>query len=164
MRIKNKKLRYHIDGRTRRKADPSGNADNQQPVSRRETELGLHQEALRLLESGIGFADNNPELHFISGRACEALNMAGRAIQEYSLTLKLNPEHIGAYNNLALAYSQQENYRKAIRILNEGIARGRPNPVFIITWGMFILHWGMMTGHCSPTTRLLKLIRRFRDK
>lgn len=141
LHIKSKRELYRKLGEKRVKENPD-DVDAVKGLSDQYLEMGLHQEALELLESGIRFATNNPELHFNSGRACEALNMAGRAIQEYIVTLKLNPEHIGAYNNLALIYLQEGNNEEAVRILNEGIDKGRLHPVFYHNLGNAYLTLG----------------------
>lgn len=141
LHIKSKRELYRKLGEKRVKENPD-DVDAVKGLSDQYLEMGLHQEALELLESGIRFAANNTELHFNSGRACEALNMAGRAIQEYIVTLKLNPEHIGAYNNLALIYLQEGNNEEAVRILNEGIEKGRLHPVFYHNLGNAYLTLG----------------------
>lgn len=92
-------------------------------------ETGMYQETLDLLESKIGLAPDNPELHFNLARACDALNMTGKAMKEYIAAMKLNPAHIGAYNNLALIYSKRENYPEAVKVLKTGIEKGGAYPV-----------------------------------
>ncbi|MBU0698030.1 MAG: hypothetical protein KKE59_01180 [Proteobacteria bacterium] len=57
MYIKNNDLRYPIDRQVGRKAYPSGNADNQQPASRRETAPGRRPiivNAVALLARTVG--------------------------------------------------------------------------------------------------------------
>ena len=129
LQIKIKQERYRELGEKRVRENP-GDVAAVKGLSDQYLEMGMYQETLDLLESKIGLAPDNPELHFNLGRACEALNMTGRAMQEYIATLKLNPAHIGAYNNLALVYSKQGNYPEAVKVLKTGIEKGGAYPVF----------------------------------
>ncbi len=93
-------------------------------------ELGLWREVLCLLEKSAPLLSGNAELHFNLARAHSALGMPDKAINEYATTLALSPEHMGAYNNLALIYLQNGNHDNALQTLNKGIERGRSHPVF----------------------------------
>lgn len=127
--IKRKRELYRRLGEKRVKEHP-GDVAAVKGLSDQYLEMGMYQKALELLEGRMRLAPDNPELHFNLGRACEALNMTGRAMQEYIVTLKLNPTHIGAYNNLALIYSKQGNYHEAVKVLKTGIEKGGAYPVF----------------------------------
>jgi Flp pilus assembly protein TadD len=61
----------------------------------------------------IRLAPNEPEVHFAAGHVAQAGNKTKAAAAHYAQTLSLNPDHVGARNNLALIQMHRGNAGRA---------------------------------------------------
>jgi len=69
--------------------------------------------------------------HFIHGNILLKLKRPADAAAEYQETVRLDPDHGNAYNNLASIYFVAGQYQKALDFLNQAEAKGvKVNPAF----------------------------------
>ena len=69
--------------------------------------------------------------HFIHGNILFKMKRLSDAAAEYQETIRVDPDHGNAYNNLASIYFVAGQYQKALDFLNQAEARGvKINPAF----------------------------------
>ncbi len=74
--------------------------------------------ALLLLQAGIAHAQGG-DSYVKAGNAFYHARQWDKAIEQYRLSLKINPDHLGAMHNLGLAYQSKRDFGKAIRTFSE---------------------------------------------
>jgi hypothetical protein len=84
---------------------------------------GRLQLAQRRLELAYAYSPHNAEINFAEGNLHFALADAPAAKSFYLSTLRLDPDHAGAYNNLAVIALQEGHWRLAIGLLRAVLVR-----------------------------------------
>jgi predicted O-linked N-acetylglucosamine transferase (SPINDLY family) len=75
---------------------------------------GKHREALDLINRGISFKKDDPNLFYSQGVLYNLLGQSNKAILSYETSIKLKPNFDDAYLNLGLIYYSQRKFQEAI--------------------------------------------------
>lgn len=81
---------------------------------------GRLQQAVVFLEKAVAL-DPIPQAYFLLGSCCYEMGKTSTAIRRLEETLRLDPTFTGAHHLLGLAYLDRRWYRKALKILRQGL-------------------------------------------
>jgi Flp pilus assembly protein TadD len=79
--------------------------------------------ARQRLELAYAYSPHNAEINFAEGNLHFALGDTTTARNFYVSALRLDPDHVGAYNNLAVIALQEGHWRLAVRLLRAALVR-----------------------------------------
>jgi Flp pilus assembly protein TadD len=80
---------------------------------------GDNDEAMRELKKAVALKPDYPDLHNYLGIAYGNAGMVDDAVQEFEISLKINPYYLKARLNLALLYYENDRYEEAQGQLDE---------------------------------------------
>ena len=92
--------------------------------------------------------------YYNRGVAYNEKGQIDRAIENYNITLRLDPSSADAYNNRGYAYFQQEDYDKALQDYNSAIEIKPDNVLFYNNRSMLLLHLQEWENAKSDLTKL----------
>ncbi len=81
---------------------------------------GRLQQAVVFLEKAVAL-DPIPQAFFLLGSCCYEMGKSSLAIRRLEETLRLDPTFAGAHHLLGLAYLDRRWYRKALKVLRQGL-------------------------------------------
>lgn len=133
-RIHQKKLLYSQLGE-KRLEDNNNDPLAFQGLAEQYLELGKNEDARVLLEKGLSFFPQHLELHFNMGLALDRLGKYPEAKNEYFLVISQQPQHLGAWHNLAQIFFNEKNYEKCADMLERAIFTGIKHPAISLLLG-----------------------------
>jgi tetratricopeptide (TPR) repeat protein len=98
-------------------------------------ELGMPDNALKVLDKGVALFPEMIQLRFNRGLALDRLNRSEAARKEYKWVLERKPNHLGACHNLGQIYFNEHQSEKTIELLNRGIDMGLRYPAVFLLLG-----------------------------
>lgn len=109
-----------------------------------------YEKALKTLDQGIGFAENNPrllsEFYGQKGSLYYELKKQDSAFVEFDKALKYNPQNLGVLNNYSYYLSlTQKNLDRAENMSSITIKAEPTNPTYLDTYGWILFMQGAYT-------------------
>lgn len=118
---------------------------------------GEHQEAIKILSKLDQAIPSNPGILFFSATGHSIAGNKRKAIQIYERVLRLNPQFIEAYNNIALDLAYLGEHEQAIDFIDRALAI-RPDFIeAIVNKGCFLNAMGDYQAACVVFERVLHI-------
>lgn len=135
--------------------EQQANALFQQSVSL--LQQGQHQEALKILSKLDQAIPSNPGILFFTATGHSIAGNKRKAIQIYERVLRLNPQFIEAYNNIALDLAYLGEHQQAIDFIDRALAI-RPDFIeAIVNKGCFLNAKGDYRLACATFNKALRI-------
>lgn len=133
-RIKSKQIFYQQLGE-QRLADNFNDPIAFQGLAEQYLELGKNEDARILLEKGLSFFPDHPQLHFNLGLAFDRLGNSAAAKNEYYQVIRQQSQHLGAVHNLAQILFNAKNFEKCVDLLERAVGAGIRHPAIFLLLG-----------------------------
>ena len=88
------------------------------------------ERALTLADSAESYDINKDDVYFFKGRVFSELGRFAKADKAYNNTIKINPNYIGAWNNLGNNAFRQQNFSQAVKYYNKEIIKNKTSIPF----------------------------------
>ena len=86
--------------------------------------------ALALADSAELYAIKKDDVYFFKGRLYSELGRFAKADEAYNNTININPNYIGAWNNLGNNAFRQQNFSQAVKYYNKEIIKNKTSTPF----------------------------------
>ena len=86
--------------------------------------------ALALADSAELYAIKKDDVYFFKGRIYSELGRFSKADQAYNYTININPDYIGAWNNLGNNAFRQQNFSQAVEYYKKEIIKNKTSIPF----------------------------------
>mgnify|MGYP003326527781 FL=1 len=105
---------------------------NKRSKSSIELDLKNHdfKRALALADSAELYAIKKDDVYFFKGRIYSELGRFSKADQAYNYTININPDYIGAWNNLGNNAFRQQNFSQAVEYYKKEIIKNKTSIPF----------------------------------
>ena len=88
------------------------------------------KKALALADSAELYAIKKDDVYFFKGRIYSELGRFAKADEAYNNTININPNYIGAWNNLGNNAFRQQNFSQAVKYYNKEIIKNKTSTPF----------------------------------
>ena len=88
------------------------------------------KKALALADSAELYAIKKDDVYFFKGRIYSELGRFAKADEAYNNTININPNYIGAWNNLGNNAFRQQNFSQAVKYYNKEIIKNKTSIPF----------------------------------
>ena len=88
------------------------------------------KKALALADSAELYAIKKDDVYFFKGRIYSELGRFAKADEAYNNTININPNYIGAWNNLGNNAFRQQNFNQAVKYYNKEIIKNKTSIPF----------------------------------
>ncbi|MFW6126873.1 MAG: tetratricopeptide repeat protein [Thermodesulfobacteriota bacterium] len=92
---------------------------------------GQFDQAISTFTQGLNQKPNDPNLHYLRGKAYTAKGQYGQALEDFSAAIKLKPDYGQAYFGRAMVYVYQEKYDQALEDLHQAERNGYKDADFL---------------------------------
>jgi len=117
-------------------------ADGWAQLTELEMKLGNRAASDRALTSGLEHCPASPGLHLERGRRLGAAGLHSEAIREFQLTIRLRPQEVDGYVELASIYFSLDRVAEGIAELKKSLQVEPGNPVALTTLAFYAINVG----------------------
>jgi tetratricopeptide (TPR) repeat protein len=117
---------------------------------------GNSEEAIRLAELAIKYDPDNATAHFQLGNMYRADDLQ-KALSEYEMACRLNPQLSDAWLFRALIYKDQGSVEQCDQLLKQGLLNCPDSPALHLAWGEQLVEKGRMDEAIPILKRSIKL-------
>ncbi|HAH58424.1 MAG TPA: hypothetical protein DCL86_09770, partial [Bacteroidales bacterium] len=99
--------------------------------------------AIRYISKGLKIDPENSDYLLSMAYSQQSAGLISQAIISYERSLKYNPEDISIYLDFSALFDEQQQYREAIEILDQGLNRLDQHPELLCRKAVYLAHIDM---------------------